>query len=170
LLAAREIIAWRIPAATIRVGYWVSMPLYEYKCGSCGEVLEVRQKFSDEPLTIHDKCGGSLEKLISRSSLQFKGTGWYVTDYAKGNGKKPAKDSQAESSGDKSSGDQKSEASAGKSSTKDSTSQSDKNSTSKSEKSDKSNKPKADKPKASQPSSSSATPASEKNPGSSEKR
>ena len=127
------------------------MPLYEYKCGSCGEVLEVRQKFSDQPLTVHDKCGGSLEKLISRSSLQFKGTGWYVTDYAKGNGKKaPAKDSQTESSGDKSSGDQKSQASTGE------------NSTSKSGKSDKGDKPSVDKPKAGKAStsSSSATPAS----------
>lgn len=69
------------------------MPLYEYKCGSCGEIFEVRQNFSDEPLTVHEKCGGPVERLISLSSLKFKGTGWYVTDYAKGNGTNPpAKD------------------------------------------------------------------------------
>ena len=66
------------------------MPLYEYKCGTCGRVIEVRQKFSDEPLSTHEGCGGALEKLISSSSLQFKGSGFYVNDYAKpggGNGK-----------------------------------------------------------------------------------
>lgn len=64
------------------------MPLYEYKCQSCGETFEVIQKFSDAPLKVHDKCGGPVERLISRSALQFKGTGWYVTDYAaSGNGK-----------------------------------------------------------------------------------
>jgi|SRR5579863_3480065 len=69
------------------------MPLYEYKCGSCGETFEVIQKFSDAPLEVHEKCGGHVERLISTSALQFKGSGWYVTDYAKGNGKsQPAKD------------------------------------------------------------------------------
>ena len=65
------------------------MPLYEYKCDNCGEVFEVRQKFSDEPLTVHEKCGGHVERLISAPAFQFKGSGWYVTDYGKGgNGKK----------------------------------------------------------------------------------
>jgi putative FmdB family regulatory protein len=62
------------------------MPLYEYKCQSCGEKFEVIQKFSDTPLTVHEKCGGPVERLISTSALKFKGTGWYVTDYA-GSGK-----------------------------------------------------------------------------------
>jgi putative FmdB family regulatory protein len=64
--------------------------MYEYKCSGCGEIFELIQKFSDTPLTIHEKCGGPVERLISRSSLKFKGTGWYVTDYAagSGNGKK----------------------------------------------------------------------------------
>jgi len=65
------------------------MPLYEYKCGSCGETFEVRQNFSDAPLTVHEKCGGPVERLISLSALKFKGTGWYVTDYSKGNGTNP---------------------------------------------------------------------------------
>lgn len=58
------------------------MPLYEYKCRSCGAVFEVIQKFSDEPLTVHDKCGGLVERLISPPALRFKGSGWYITDYA----------------------------------------------------------------------------------------
>ena len=75
------------------------MPLYEYKCQSCGEIFEIIQKFSEEPLKVHEKCGGPVERLISRSSLKFKGTGWYVTDYAgSGNGKsKQSKDDKKES-------------------------------------------------------------------------
>ena len=83
------------------------MPLYEYKCQSCGEKFEVIQKFSDTPLTVHEKCGGPVERLISTSALKFKGTGWYVTDYAgsgksSGNGKSDSskdekKDSNKES-------------------------------------------------------------------------
>jgi putative FmdB family regulatory protein len=57
------------------------MPLYEYKCNRCSKIFEVIQKFSDAPLEAHEECGGALERLISRSSLRFKGTGWYVTDY-----------------------------------------------------------------------------------------
>ncbi len=65
------------------------MPLYEYKCENCGEVFEVRQKFVDEPVAVHEKCGGHVNRLISASSFQLKGSGWYATDYAKGgNGKK----------------------------------------------------------------------------------
>ena len=65
------------------------MPLYEYKCENCGEVFEVRQKFSDEPVAVHEKCGGRVNRLISTSSFQLKGSGWYATDYAKGgNGSK----------------------------------------------------------------------------------
>lgn len=63
------------------------MPLYEYKCKSCGKVFEVMQKFSDEPLALHEACGGAVERLISPPAFQFKGSGWYVTDYARGNGK-----------------------------------------------------------------------------------
>jgi|SRR5579883_2650812 len=65
------------------------MPLYDYRCDKCGETFEVRQKFSDEPLTLHEGCGGHVERLISAPALQFKGTGWYVTDYGKG-GKSPS--------------------------------------------------------------------------------
>ena len=61
------------------------MPIYEYRCGSCGRVFEVIQKFSDDHLTLDPECGkGPVERLISAPSFQFKGTGFYVTDYAKG--------------------------------------------------------------------------------------
>jgi putative FmdB family regulatory protein len=65
------------------------MPLYDYRCEKCGSTFEVRQRFSDEPLKVHEGCGGAVERLISAPALQFKGTGWYVTDYAK-NGKSPS--------------------------------------------------------------------------------
>ena len=63
------------------------MPIYEYKCRKCGEHFEKRQSISDDPLTVCDKCGGGLEKQWSLSGFQFKGAGWYVTDYSS---KKPA--------------------------------------------------------------------------------
>jgi putative FmdB family regulatory protein len=59
------------------------MPRYDYRCQQCGETFEVKQKFADEPLTVHEKCGGKVERLISAPALQFKGTGWYVTDYGR---------------------------------------------------------------------------------------
>ena len=59
------------------------MPIYEYSCKKCGKTIEVIQKFSDSPLKKHQGCGGALTKLISAAGFQFKGTGWYVTDYAR---------------------------------------------------------------------------------------
>jgi putative FmdB family regulatory protein len=86
------------------------MPLYEYQCEKCGEHFELIQKFSDQPLTTHDKCGGTVHRLLSVSALQFKGSGWYVTDYAKsskaesdGPPKKPDAAPAATSSSDSSS-------------------------------------------------------------------
>jgi putative FmdB family regulatory protein len=64
------------------------MPVYEYECLSCGKVHEIRQGFNDEPLNECPDCNGSLKKLISMSSFVLKGSGWYKTDYASGNGKK----------------------------------------------------------------------------------
>src|SRR5882757_776178 len=75
------------------------MPIYEYLCESCGKKFEVLQKFSDEPISIHPDCGGKVEKLISTSALQFKGSGWYVNDYAKGATSKPG-ETKAESKSD----------------------------------------------------------------------
>lgn len=61
------------------------MPTYEYKCEECGTVFEIRQRFSDEPLTTHPDCGGPVRRLLSAPAFKLKGTGWYATDYAKGN-------------------------------------------------------------------------------------
>ena len=74
------------------------MPLYEYLCSKCGEKFEVIQKFADQPLTVHEACGGSVERLISLSGFSLKGSGWYATDYAKGGSSSPKKDSDGESS------------------------------------------------------------------------
>jgi putative FmdB family regulatory protein len=77
------------------------MPLYEYQCEGCGEVFELMQKFSDEPVTVHDKCGGRVHRLISAPSLQFKGSGWYVTDYGRGGNGSKQRDSEKKSDSDK---------------------------------------------------------------------
>jgi putative FmdB family regulatory protein len=87
------------------------MPLYEYKCHQCNKTFEVRQKFADEPLTVHEECGGEAERLISVPSFQFKGTGWYVTDYGRG-GKLPAgngSNGKSESKSDSSKSESKAE-------------------------------------------------------------
>ncbi|MGD0828179.1 MAG: zinc ribbon domain-containing protein [Desulfobaccales bacterium] len=57
------------------------MPIYEYQCAACGQVLEKSQKFSEEPLKTCPACGGALSKLISSCAFHLKGNGWYVTDY-----------------------------------------------------------------------------------------
>jgi putative FmdB family regulatory protein len=63
------------------------MPLYEYQCDSCGARFELIRKFSDPPVTTCPACGAeNLQKLVSSPAFQFKGTGWYVTDYAKKSG------------------------------------------------------------------------------------
>jgi putative FmdB family regulatory protein len=59
------------------------MPIYEYRCEKCGRQFEVIQSFSDPPLETCTSCEGRLTKLISQTSFQFKGAGWYVTDYAR---------------------------------------------------------------------------------------
>ena len=59
------------------------MPIYEYQCRQCGDRSEAMQKMADPPLSECEKCGGELKKLVSAPAFQFKGTGWYVTDYAK---------------------------------------------------------------------------------------
>ena len=72
------------------------MPLYEYQCRKCGRRVERIQKFSDPPLTTCEKCAGELERLVSSSAIQFKGSGWYATDYARDSSpgvKSPSSDS-----------------------------------------------------------------------------
>jgi len=59
------------------------MPLYEYQCKKCGHRFEKIQKFSDKKIRKCPDCGGPVEQVISAPAVQFKGSGWYVTDYAK---------------------------------------------------------------------------------------
>jgi putative FmdB family regulatory protein len=62
------------------------MPLYEYECETCGHRFEVIQKFSDRPIEACPKCEGRVRKLLSSPAIQFKGSGWYITDYARKGG------------------------------------------------------------------------------------
>lgn len=62
------------------------MPLYEYQCKKCSHRFEKIMKFSDPPIKKCPECGGKVEQLISSPAVQFKGSGWYVTDYAKKSG------------------------------------------------------------------------------------
>ncbi|HEY1464784.1 MAG TPA: zinc ribbon domain-containing protein [Terriglobales bacterium] len=79
------------------------MPLYEYQCKKCGHRFEKILKFSDKPVKKCPQCGGPVEQMISAPAVQFKGSGWYVTDYAK-------KSSTAASSSSSSNGDSASKA------------------------------------------------------------
>jgi len=72
------------------------MPLYEYQCKKCSHKFERIRKFSDPPFKRCPQCGGTVEQLISSPAVQFKGSGWYVTDY----GKKPSSGSSGSSNGD----------------------------------------------------------------------
>jgi putative FmdB family regulatory protein len=82
------------------------MPLYEYLCDTCGERFEVIEKFVDIPLTTHEKCGGTVNRLLSAPALQFKGSGWYINDYAKASSPKEPGSSK-EPGGQKDSGSTK---------------------------------------------------------------
>jgi putative FmdB family regulatory protein len=79
------------------------MPLYEYQCESCAKRFERIQKYSDPPIATCPSCNGPVKKLFSSPAIQFKGTGWYITDYAKkpssGDGKsgEASKDSSSSS-------------------------------------------------------------------------
>jgi putative FmdB family regulatory protein len=78
------------------------MPIYEYECRKCKAHIEVFQKMSDKPALKCRKCGGRLDKMFSASAIQFKGSGWYVTDYADRGKKAAAKaDSETGPSDDK---------------------------------------------------------------------
>ena len=93
------------------------MPIYEYSCSKCGKTIEVIQKFSDPVLKKHQGCGGSLTKLVSAAGFQFKGTGWYVTDYAR-KGSSGDSESSKESSSEKKESAPKTETSSKESSKK----------------------------------------------------
>ena len=74
------------------------MPIYEYVCGSCKKKTEVIQRVNEAPLKVCPHCGGKLKKAISAPAIQFKGSGFYITDYARGS-------SSGGESGEKSSGE-----------------------------------------------------------------
>jgi putative FmdB family regulatory protein len=94
-----------VRGGTKSLSWEFQLPLYEYQCKKCNHLFERIQKFSDPPLTTCPKCQGEVEQLISPPAIQFKGSGWYVTDYAhKSGGPKP-------SSSNGSSGESKVEAS-----------------------------------------------------------
>ena len=76
------------------------MPMYEYECTKCGHRFELIQLFSARPKTKCPECRGTLRKLLSASAIRFKGTGWYVTDYAKGSGAGEAGKSSEGSTGE----------------------------------------------------------------------
>lgn len=76
------------------------MPIYEYQCLACGTRTEHLQKISDPPLPACPKCGGEVKKMISSPAFQFKGSGWYVTDYAGKSGAKSDSSSSSESKSD----------------------------------------------------------------------
>jgi putative FmdB family regulatory protein len=99
------------------------MPLYEYQCSKCGKVFEKMQKFSDAPLT-ECECPdqGPVERLISAPGRQFKGSGWYITDYARSGGGANGKSEGAKSEGAKSEGAKTESKSESKSDSKPSTS------------------------------------------------
>jgi putative FmdB family regulatory protein len=78
------------------------VPLYEYQCEKCGR-FEIIQKFSDQLLTACPTCGQEVQKLLSAPAIQFKGTGWYITDYARKGGTGGASSSGTNDGGTKSS-------------------------------------------------------------------
>jgi putative FmdB family regulatory protein len=81
-LAARLLLDSAVLAITLSMERRFEMPIYEYQCPKCGR-FDVLQKMSDDPVTIHDSCGSPVTKLISAAAFSFKGSGFYVTDYAR---------------------------------------------------------------------------------------
>jgi putative FmdB family regulatory protein len=76
------------------------VPIYEYQCTNCGRTVEVMQRITDEPLQKCPTCKGKLRRLISLTSFQLKGTGWYATDY-RDKGKKGKREEPAEKPSEK---------------------------------------------------------------------
>ena len=82
------------------------MPIYEFECRKCKTKLEVLQKMNDKPPVKCQKCGGRLERLHSAPAIQFKGSGWYVTDYA-GEGRRAAEKAEKDTAASITSSDDK---------------------------------------------------------------
>jgi putative FmdB family regulatory protein len=95
------------------------MPLYEYECEVCAHRFERIRKFSDPPLDACPNCGGAVRKLFSSPAIQFKGSGWYITDYARkpsgDTAKTGSKNDSEKASGDTTSSEKKGETSSTKS-------------------------------------------------------
>lgn len=85
------------------------MPIYEYQCNDCKERHEIIQRISEAPLTHCPKCGGEMKKLMSSPAIQFKGSGFYKTDYPSSSSSSSAKSARNESGGSESKGEAKSE-------------------------------------------------------------
>lgn len=104
------------------------MPLYEYQCQQCGNRFELIRKFSDPPVETCPKCGGPVEKLIAAPAFQLKGTGWYITDYARkdssGKSESGSKDSSKGSADQSSAGSSNTQSDSKKDSKTESTSES----------------------------------------------
>ena len=97
------------------------MPLYEYECDACGERFELIQKFSDPTPDACEKCGkGPVRRLLSSPAIQFKGSGWYITDYAKGKSDTGGSKGKSESGKSGSSAESKSDAKSDAAGSKDS--------------------------------------------------
>ncbi len=75
------------------------MPIYEYECERCSRTFEVIQKFSDEPIAVCAVCSGPVRRVLSPPGLVFKGTGWYVTDYARSDQKRATEEGGKETDG-----------------------------------------------------------------------
>jgi len=103
------------------------MPLYEYECETCSHRFEVIQKFSDAPISVCPKCGGPVQKLLSSPAIQFKGSGFYLTDYGRGTGSKSesanTKAGKADSGATSSGGDSAAKSDSGSADTKSSASE-----------------------------------------------
>ena len=103
------------------------MPLYEYECPTCGR-FELIKKFSDEPVTTCPTCGKDVKKLLSSPAIQFKGSGWYITDYARkggGGGSSEAGKSEGTKSGGTDSGSSEGKSESSKAESKSDSSKSD---------------------------------------------
>ena len=91
------------------------MPLYEYQCDACAHRFERIQKFSDPPVDTCPQCGGAVRKLLSSPAIQFKGSGWYITDYAR---KGSTGSGESKTPGSSASGDTQSDTSSAKTESK----------------------------------------------------
>lgn len=97
MIAVPRIRAAPTPAGNVPRSRTSPMPLYEYECEKCGHRFERIQKFSDPMVKKCPECGGKVEQMISAPAVQFKGSGWYVTDYAKRSGPGSSSDSGSKS-------------------------------------------------------------------------